>query len=293
MSKTSVAVTVGIPTYARGTRVLQTLQKIYACEPVPSEVIVHVDATDGQLEQAINEAFPMVRLLFSPVRVGPGGGRHRCIMGATQPYFVSFDDDSWPVDSDFFGKIEKHFIEEKRLGVIANVISHRNEAIPLAENRVAKTVDYTGCGHAMRVAAYREIAGYVDRPWAYGLEERDVGLQLHAAGWNMILCGDLRVFHDTVLCHHGKAEITTATIENAALFVWLRYPKRLWGYGFLQYANVVYFMLKSRRWSGMLSGIVQTPMVVWRHRRQRSPVAQASVNNYLKQRKGMTQGENE
>jgi len=289
MSEARVAVTVGIPTYARGAKVLDTLKRIYECDPVPAEVVVHVDASDGKLEQAIASAFPSVRLLSSYVRVGPGGGRHRCITGATQPYFVSFDDDSWPVDSDFFGKVEKYFNDQKKLSVIATVISHRNEAIPMAVNRVAKTVEYTGCGHAMRVAAYKEVSGYVDRPWAYGLEERDVGLQLHAAGWNMILCEDLRVFHDTVLSHHGKAEITIATIENAALFVWLRYPKRLWGYGFLQYGNVLYFMLRARRWSGMISGVIQTPLEVWRHRGLRVPVEQGAVIDYLRQRKKMHQ----
>ena len=292
MSEACAQITVGIPTFARGTKVLQTLKKIYECDPVPAEIIVHVDATDGKLEQAITEAFPMVRLLSSPVRVGPGGGRHRCIINATRPYFVSFDDDSWPVDSDFFGKVEKFFFVQKRLGVIATVISHRDEVVPLAVKNFVKTVEYTGCGHAMRVAAYKEVPGYVDRPWAYGLEERDVGLQLHAAGWDMILCGDLRVFHDTVLSHHGKAEITSATIENAALFVWLRYPKQLWGYGFLQYCNVLYFMMKEGRRVGILKGIIHTPLEIWRLRHLRHPLARGAVLNYLRQRKVMDQGEN-
>ena len=278
-------ITVGIPTYARGTKVLQTLKKISECDPVPAEIIVHVDASDGKLEQAITEAFPSVRLISSPVRVGPGGGRHRCLMNATQPYFVSFDDDSWPVDSDFFCKVENCFNEQKKLSVISTVISHRNEAVPIAVKNVIKTVEYTGCGHAMRVAAYREVPGYIDRPWAYGLEERDVGLQLHATGWNMILCRDLRVFHDTVLSHHSQAEITTATIENAALFVWLRYPIRLWPYGLAQYLNVLRFMLRSKRFAGILTGIARTPVVMWRYRNSRNKICAKSVRTYLNSRR--------
>lgn len=278
-------ITVGIPTYARGAKVLEAISYIMGCVPAPNEVIVHIDASDGVLESNIRKKYPEVKTISSKIRVGPGGGRHRCMMAATNPFFVSFDDDSWPVDRDFFARVEKYFKLNNKLGVLSTTITHKNEVMPPITEDISRTVEYIGCGHAMRVAAYRDIPGYVDRPWAYGLEERDVGLQVHAKGWEMLRCGDLRVYHDTVLAHHAKAEITTATIENAALFAWLRYPVNLWPYGFAQYLNVIRFLLRARRYSGLFLGIVKTPIVMWQYRHMRKQIRGVEIRTFLSMRK--------
>src|SRR3974377_1485212 len=98
---TNVApVAVIIPTYNRGFAVLSVLDRIQACDPKPSEIWVHVDLGDGALERVLNQKFPKIGVLSSSVRLGPGGGRHRCLLACNTPYAVSFDDDSYPVDSD-------------------------------------------------------------------------------------------------------------------------------------------------------------------------------------------------
>ena len=101
---TAAPVSVGIPTFARGSRLITTLDRLAACDPPPAEVIVHIDKSDGELERELVVRFPAVRLLSSRENVGPGGGRHRCIQASAQPFFVSFDDDSWPLDSNFLAR---------------------------------------------------------------------------------------------------------------------------------------------------------------------------------------------
>src|SRR5262249_31222328 len=96
------AVAAIIPTYNRGLAVLSVLGKIQDCDPRPSEIWVHIDCADGILEGEITRRFPEVRILTAIDRLGPGGGRHRCLSACTSPYAVSFDDDSYPVDADFF-----------------------------------------------------------------------------------------------------------------------------------------------------------------------------------------------
>lgn len=287
-SSQTAPVTVGIPTYSRGELVLKTLARLLECNPKPAEIIVHVDASDGQLEQRLKEAFPWVRILSSPLRRGPGGGRHQCLLAASQPFFASFDDDSWPIDLAFFSRAIAHFETCPDVAVLAATIRHRGQSMPDDASMVEKTLNYTGCGHVMRVRAYRSISGYVDRPLAYGLEESDVALQLHAQNWKLLECQDLRVFHDTDLAHHRKSEVIAATIENAMLLAWLRYPIVLWPYGFLQTANVLRFMILQNRWGGIFKGLARIPLEIWKFRALRRPLPINSVWNFLCNRRRLT-----
>lgn len=285
LSQSISPVTVGIPTYARGERLLTTLPRIFSCNPGPAQVIVHVDATDGTLEQRLAADFPSVTVLSTKGRVGPGGGRHRCIQAASEPFFASFDDDSWPLDAKYFESVRKNFDDYPRVALLAAVITSRGEAAPEYADRFQPVVDYTGCGYAIRTDVYRELPGHLDRKIPYGIEERDLSLQLHAAGHQLLRCGNMRVYHDTALSHHVRAEITAGTIENAALIPWLRYPISLWPRGLLQYANVLRFLIRNRRLSGMASGILRSPIEIWRHRSARRTYDAKIIRSFLRRRR--------
>lgn len=280
----TVPITVGIPTYSRGERVFQAIERILACDPVPAEIILHVDASDAVLEQRLAQVFPSVKVISSPHRVGPGGGRHRCLLAGRHEVFASFDDDSWPVDDDYFARLIKHVQDSPEAACFATVISQRNERMPPLRETSEIVTDYTGCGYALRASVYRTLSGYVDRPDAYGLEERDLSLQLHTSGHQIRFCNDLRVFHDTELTHHSRPEITTATIQNAALLTWLRYPITLWIYGALQVANVIWFMAGQRRFAGIASGLWGIPASLWGFRHLRRPMPRLGILSYLRSR---------
>jgi len=270
---TPAPISVGIPTYARGDKVETVIERVLACQPPPAEVIVHVDQSNGELEKALAVRFPALRLLSSVKRVGPGGGRHRCLMAASEPIFASFDDDSVPIDPDYFARLVEHFSKNPSAACLAAVIFHRGDSTPELGNSVKEVPDYIGCGYAMRVEMYRTVPGHFDRTVPYGFEERDVTLQLNDAGWHVLLCEDLRVFHDTILSHHGRPEITSGTIENAVLLAWLRYPVSFWFYGMLQVGNLLFSLLKQGRFAGVTTGLLRSPVVVWNHRRLRKPVS--------------------
>ena len=190
-------VAVVIPTYNRGSAVISVLDKVLACDPQPAEIWVHIDQNDGVLERHLMERFPGVHILTSAGRLGPGGGRHRCLLACGAPYAVSLDDDSWPVDADFFAAIDPLFSSYPRAAIFGASIWHRAEAEICRSRAVRRVASYVGCGHAVRVAAYRDIRGYLARPMAYAIEESDVGLQLFVRGWQVFSAEELRVYHDT------------------------------------------------------------------------------------------------
>lgn len=282
---TIAPVTVGIPTWARGERVLGTLERVFACDPVPAEVLVHVDAGNGTLERTLASRFPVVRVLSTERRVGPGGGRHRCILAARQPIFASFDDDSWPVDGDFFAETVRLFERHSDAALLAASIIHPWDQVPVRSDASEPAVEFTGCGWAVRRADYRRCPGFVDRPLAYGIEEADLGLQFFARHLNVIRSRNLRVYHDTHLAHHRRPAQTAAAIQNVALLAWLRYPAILCPRASLQIANMVIDQLRRGRWRGIAAGLLGIPMLLWRWRAARGPLSAAAVRGYLARRK--------
>lgn len=281
-------VAVIIPTYNRGTAVVSVLEKVHACNPQPAEIWVHIDQSDGLLERQLIERFPGVHVLSSGGRLGPGGGRHRCLLACGAPYAVSFDDDSWPVDADFFAAIEPLFSRYPNAAIFGASIWHRSEAEIRRSNRVRRVASYVGCGHAVRVAAYRELRGYLARPTAYAIEESDVGLQLFVRDWHVFAAEELRVYHDTDRTHHDAAEITASTITNLALLAFLHYPAIDLGRGVAQVANRIAFCLRKGRIRGVAAGIGGIAAECYRNRNLRAPIGHDALMEYFRLRQAET-----
>jgi len=278
-------VAVVIPTYNRGMAALFVLDRIQACEPTPSEIWIHVDSADGALERELKRRFPDIRLLTSASRLGPGGGRHRCLLACTTPYAVSFDDDSYPVDRDFFARVEQLFVEHPQAAIFGASIWHRHEAEKARREGLTASPSYIGCGYAIRVAAYRQVRGYLPRPVPYGMEENDLSLQLFAAGWRVYEASELRVFHDTDLSHHQTAEITAGVIANVGLFAFLHYPLVGWGWGLAQLANIVVYSIRMGRVRGIISGLLRIPADCYHNRRFRKSVPWPTLRRFLRFRR--------
>src|SRR5579862_4228761 len=166
----TAAVAVIIPTYNRGFAVTAVLERVQECNPRPAELYVHIDCADWSLESELAQRFPSVNVLTSPRRLGPGGGRHRCLQACKAPYAVSFDDDSYPVDPDFFGRVVRLFAEHPEAAVFGASIRYPHERESERIKSLVRTPSYIGCGHAIRVAAYRQVRGYLPRPVPYGME---------------------------------------------------------------------------------------------------------------------------
>jgi len=277
----TVPVAVFIPTYNRGTAILSVLQRVEATDPQPAEIIVHVDSANGALEKEIARVAPRAQILTSPTRLGPGGGRHRCLMACKSPYAAGFDDDSYPVDKDYFRRVFDLFEAHPRAAILGARIWHRNERELPRSDALRRVPNYVGCGYAIRLAAYKEIRGALPRTVPYGMEENDVALQLYLRGWEIYDSGQLRVLHDTELKHHSSAEITAGRIANVALFAFLHYPVAHWYWGLAQVANMVAFSVRHGRVRGLISGLLSIPGDCYRNRKYRQPVDWKTMSGYL------------
>jgi GT2 family glycosyltransferase len=281
----AVPVAVLIPTYSRGGAVISVLEKIQVCNPRPVEIWVHVDRSDGMLESQLHRRFPTVKVLTSSTRLGPGGGRHRCLLACGAPYAASFDDDSYPVDADFFRRVEELFLEHPRAAIFGANIWHRHEPERARVASLSVSPSYIGCGFAIRLAAYHNTRGLLPRPVAYGMEEADLGMQLFAVGWHIYEAGDLRVFHNTDLKHHESPEINAGVITNIGLFAFLHFPIVRWGWGLMQIGNRVVYSMRMGRFRGICSGLLRIPIDCYRHRCYRNALAWPILKKFLELRR--------
>jgi GT2 family glycosyltransferase len=197
------------------------------------------------------------------------------------PFAVSFDDDSYPIDTGFFSEVVRLFSQHPDAAILAAQIWHRNEEQPRLDNWIFDRPSFIGCGVAIRLEAYRQVRGYLPRPVAYGIEETDVSIQLFAAGWRICQVGALRVFHDTDLKHHSSAAITAASITNLALYAFLHYPATRLGWGALQVANRIRFLLKVRRFRGIVAGVMAIPKDCFHFRQYRRPIDSATLSRFF------------
>jgi GT2 family glycosyltransferase len=270
-----------VTAYERIDQTLQTLRIIQSCVPAPDEVLVHVDANQVQCEKAIREAFPDVRILSSAEQVGPGGGRNKLMNAARFEFVASFDDDSYPIDSDYFARAPKLFERFPEADVVCAAVYHIGESIGLDEQCAQWTADFLGGACVYRRSVLLEAGGYVPLPVAYGMEEVDLALRVHSRGGKILTSHWLRVFHNNDLQHHADPRVTASSIANLALLAYLRYPVSLWGIGAGQCANRLLWLLRHGRRRGILRGLTMIPAHLRANHRYRLPVSNKAVRSYL------------
>lgn len=273
----TVPLTAIVTAYQRIEQTLETLRRIEACHPRPDEILVHVDGGQVACADAVRAACPHLVVITSPSSVGPGGGRNKLVALARNELIASFDDDSYPIDADFFGRAVTLADAFPDVAVYAGSVFNKGEALAPAEKRVSQTASFGAGGVVLRRSEFLKVGGFVPLVIAYGMEEEDLALRLIDRGLTLKRCPWLRIFHDNDLSQHNSARITSATIANIALLAWLRYPVNYWPYGVLQIANRIVWCLRVGRRAGVISGVVAIPGHLARHRRFRHPVSNEAM----------------
>ncbi len=270
-----------VTAYERVEQTLATLRVLQSCVPAPSEILVHVDANQQGCENAIRQAFPAIQILRSEEQIGPGGGRNKLVGAARGEFIASFDDDSYPIDSDYFARALQVFERFPEASLVCAALYHVGESIGLDERSAHWTADFSGGACIFRRQAFLDAGGYVPLPVAYGMEEVDLAIRLHSQGGRILTTPWLRVFHNTDLKRHGDPRVTAGSIANLALLAYLRYPVSLWGIGVGQCANRLLWLLRHGRHRGILKGVTMIPAHLHANRDYRLPVSKQAVRSYL------------
>lgn len=270
-----------ITAYQRIDQTLETLRIISSCDPCPDEILVHVDANQQLCADVLRKAIPNLKIIISRDCVGPGGGRNKLIAAAKNDFVASFDDDSYPIDNDYFARVLTLLEKYPAASIVCAAVYHQGERIAKDIDRAEWVSDFVGCGCIYRRDVFLATEGYVPLPIAYGMEEVDLAIRLHAQGEKILKSYWLRIFHNTDLGHHSNPKITAGSIANQLLLTYLRYPLSLWLIGIAQCISRVLWLIRNGRWQGILSGLLYIPGHLIKHRHFRNVLPKKAVNSYL------------
>jgi len=273
-----VTTSVIIPTWRRPEQLRTTLERILACVPRPSEILIHVDAGDDETPAMLSKSFAnRTQWIVADQTQGPGGGRNRLAQLAQGLLLVSLDDDSWPEDVDFFTRVERHAAENPQAAVFAAVVSLPEHDTTSSRKMMRAVSCFENCGAVLRRDAFLATSGFLPLRHAYGMEEADISLQLLDEGWEILSSPELRVFHDSKLAHHSSPEVNSAHIRNIGLLTYLRYPVSYWPLGFAQVINRVRYAISTHRLSGIFRGMISIVGICWQYRDLRNPVKMSTL----------------
>jgi len=143
------------------------------------------------------------------------------------------------LDADFFERVVATFGAHRRLVLsVPKNLASQNQPVGSQTATLVRKPSFTGCGHAVRLSAYRETRGYVPRAVAYGLEETDLSFQLFSKNWkftNRVSCASFTIPELSITFFLRSPSAPWRMLH----FLRFTYPILFWGWGALQLANVV------------------------------------------------------
>lgn len=270
-------VTAIVPACRRLDKLLETLRQVRGCEPAPAEILVHVDGGDAVIVEAVRAFDPGIRILVSDKLLGPGGSRNRLIAAARHELVANFDDDSFPVQPDYFARVMQ-LAERFPKAAMFSAASHAQEWQSLQFQQIALP---SGCGSVFRKSWFQRTQGFVPLPIAYNMEEVDIGLQLHAIGGMIVHDPLLRVVHDRIPDRVVETETNAYVLANTALFPFLCFPIWFWPLGVWSVCRRVQWMIQRGWTNGLGQGLRMIPGHLWQNKSYRRAVSSLTLLSWL------------
>jgi GT2 family glycosyltransferase len=274
----SCQISCSIPPPARLEPLLTTLRRIQDCNPVPNEIVVHVDGGNEEIVAAVRGFNPAIRILTSSSLLGPGGSRNCLVTAAKHELVANFDDDSFPAQADYFARVLR-LAERFPDAAMFSAASHAKEWESLQFQQIALP---SGCGCVFRKSWFERVPGFVPVPVAYNMEEVDIGLQLHAVNGMIVHDPLLRVVHDRIPDPQISTDTNARILANTALFPYLRFPIWFWPLGVWSVCRRLQWMMQQDWTKGLRQGLQMIPGYLRQYRAYRRAVSSLTLLSWLK-----------
>ena len=218
----AVTASIMIPTRNRCADLQATCQRLVELQPQPNEVLICADGCNDGTAEMLRADFPRFRFIENQPATGSVEARNRLLIMATGDIVVSLDDDSYPVDKDFIGKLTAAFDAHPEAAVIT-FPQVRNPEYSTAARSGHFVSAYANCAAAMRREVYFRTSGYPGF-FFHGYEEPDFALQCYAAGYGVWFEPSLPVRHHLSAANRSAFLFHQSNARNELWSVWLRCP---------------------------------------------------------------------
>jgi GT2 family glycosyltransferase len=215
---------VGITTRDRWDNLTITLSELRTQGYEDVETIVIDDGSKQPLPEGLRATFPKVRFERTERSLGLVVQRNRLAQMLSSTYYLSLDDDSFPVAGDIKDAViwlESH----PSVAALALHVVQRDENIPAAETPEEPfPVQYfIGCGHLLRREQFLELGGYLDRLHYFG-EEIDFCLKALLQGSSIYAYPAVVIRHNRTPVARNLAKAVRYYIRNQAIIGLLYFP---------------------------------------------------------------------
>ncbi len=222
----SLRIGLTITTHNRCEELARTLEQLARLSPAPDEILVCADGClDGTIV-FVQGRYPQVRLLIHETAQGSIPSRNELARASTCEVVVSLDDDSYPLEADFIGRVREAFIQSPRLAVLA--FAQRSDEFPESLTghdfgSAAFVGSYANSGAAIRREAFVRLGGYPDF-FFHAYEEPDFALRCVCAGWQVRYESTLLVRHHFTALQRNEIRTHHRHARNEAWSALLRCP---------------------------------------------------------------------
>jgi GT2 family glycosyltransferase len=267
---------IGITTRDRWDVLAVTLSELEKKGYADVETIVIDDGSKQPLPKALRAAFPKVRFERVDRSLGLVVQRNRLAQMLSSTYYLSLDDDSFPVAgdiSDAVGWLENH----PSVAALALHIVQGNESVPRAETpgKPFPVRYFIGCGHLLRRKQFLELGGYLERLHYFG-EEIDYCLKALLQGSSTYAYPAVVVRHNRTAVARNSAKAARYYIRNEAVVGLLYFP---FPFSIVRAVGCLRILRNPRwnlHWGSLLLGWLEAFVraVSWRSLRRPLPIAQ-------------------
>ena len=187
-----------------------TLHSIFRCKYVPKKILILDNNSSLNNKKKYKNIFlkrKNIKWYFSENNLGVAGGRSFLLKKSSSSEIIEIDDDVNIEDELFFFKIHNTFLTKSNsVGILAfNVINfhtrkHVRKEFPFyfkgnySKSSYSEVAWFIGAGHAFRLDLINKIGQYRDF-FPYGSEEQDFSIRAIDAGFKIIFCNNLKIYH--------------------------------------------------------------------------------------------------